>query len=214
MEHRFRPKLLVLISTHDKLVIRRFDGCNFSCFADSGGRLPPSLPPSLTVSRNKHARFHGVFSQFGKAKVPVYRAKFSANGRMKIAGCFRCKFHRLFIRGYLVKTLFPVTRLNKRLICMRVEWGDPLGVETEKRRGTIILLVHRVSNVRVVKERRGRVLAGCYEYNENVSCRRAFPPPSPLSLTVRDKLCNPADVIYATLLVSISSSRFMLDFES
>lgn len=95
--------------------------------------LPPSLPPSLTVSRNKHARFHGVFSQFGKAKVPVYRAKFSANGRMKIAGCFRCKFHRLFIRGYPVKTLFPVTRLNKRLICMRVEWGDPLGVETEKR---------------------------------------------------------------------------------
>lgn len=159
LEHRFRPKLLVLISTtHDKLVISRFDGCNFSCFADL---------PSLTVSRNKHPlRFHGVFSQFGKARPCLPGEILRQNEN---CGCFRCKFHRLFIRGYPVKTLFPVTRLNKRLICMRLGWIR-WEWKTEKL-VTIILLVHRVSNVRVAKERRG-AFAGCYEYNENVSPRR------------------------------------------
>lgn len=93
--------------------------------------LPPS--PRHLPSRGTNMPVFTEFSRSLEKHVPVYRAKFSANGRMKIAGCFRCKFHRLFIRGYPVKTLFPVTRLNKRLICMRVEWGDPLGVETEKR---------------------------------------------------------------------------------
>lgn len=96
--------------------------------------LPPS--PRHLPSRGTNMPVFTEFSRSLEKHVPVYRAKFSANGRMKIAGCFRCKFHRLFIRGYPVKTLFPVTRLNKRLICMRVEWGDPLGVETEKRLGT------------------------------------------------------------------------------
>lgn len=74
---------------------------------------------------------------------------------------------------------------------IRWEWKQRNDSETR----IIILLVHRVSNARVVKERRG-VFAGCYEYNENVSCRFLLSLLSlSLSLTVRDKLCNPAGII-------------------
>lgn len=93
---------------------------------------------------------------------------------------------------------------------IRWEWKQRNDSETR----TIILLVHRVSNARVVKERRG-VFAGCYEYNENVSCRFLLSPlPLSLFLSLYAINCVTLPVLYATLLVSISSSRFMLDFES